>query len=330
MEETEVDTAGSYAIAVYFLYPLWLCGAAFLFWMFKRQHALHAAKAHARVHPETDVHDEYGLTSNDKKIQAALKEGMRVEAFLEGEWLPGTISEIPSGDEKKWKVELDVNEDNPLCNGDTIESPSVKLMEGQQVPTTKGKRCLKRCCPCRSLIEKSCPCCKTLCPLLFESSEFIIGTAAYCVPALVLIVLGTTQLPLEKPYCATEPRSDLSAVVDEPAERFSMVWCEIGALSSVLLGFLGFCTYVLAFSMLLRNVMKNITEERVRNSKHRLAEQRAEQRNRAMETGRPVILDSKNSKKDAGQDRFQISEMNLKEERPEPIWQDYDGRIFDI
>jgi len=158
--------------------------------------------------------------------------------------------------------------------------------------------------------------------IICKSTGTLIGTAFYVVAALAILVLGLVQLPLDKPYCAREPRfgASLLAWVEEPAQRYAVVWCEYGPIASVLLSFLAFCNFLLAFSMSLRKVLKIYHEARRRRWKARMQHQR----DVAASTGGAI-------EEDIGRDLgkgFQRAKMIPKDAEPRVMHEDYDGRVF--
>lgn len=162
--------------------------------------------------------------------------------------------------------------------------------------------------------------CKKACHFMIQSAETLIGTGVFVVSFVALVVVGGVQLPLDKPPCAKEPSYSIDAFWTEPAERISVVWCEQGALATVLLGALSFCQFLLVFSMLFGKVVKFRAEKHAREAKKRLKLQKQ----KAMDTG-AAIEDGPDY--GAG---FRVGKMIPKEPLPDAIFQDYDGRVFDL
>lgn len=90
-------------------------------------------------------------------------------------------------------------------------------------------------------------------------------------------------------------------------------------MAAVGLGFYAFCTFALAFSQLWIKVRKFYGEER----RKRLKEIRLKAIERAAKTGETIITE-----KDYGPG-FRIQKMIPKEEMPEHVFEDYDGKIYD-
>lgn len=297
MAETEVSGAGQWAIAVFALAGVWSTALWFAISL-----VLIARSRHPKVHPEADARapKPTGLVALEDQAKAVIEVGARVEAECDGEWKIGTVRSETGGE---YSIQLD--------GGDlTALTRNVKLVE-----VKKKKRC-KKCCRCGCcVLVYHLPCCKKLIHVLVLLSEGIIGISAFGFSFIALVVAGATQLPMEQPKCASDPVS-FDWIFDEPVERFSVVWCEMGALSAVLLSFLAFSDFVLCFSMSLRKVLKHRHEEHVRTQKVEL--QRI--KTAAVVNWEPV-------EKESG---FRVKHMIPKEDAPVPIWSDYDGRVFDV
>jgi len=162
--------------------------------------------------------------------------------------------------------------------------------------------------------------CKNLLKFMFKSIETIIGTGIFVISGIAIVVTGGAQLPMERPDCAKEPRFAPIAWAEEPAERFSIVWCELGAIASVCLSALAFCCFLLAFSMSFVKVRKIAHEDQKRKKKKKLKklQDKAKEKGQAVDEG-----------PDYGEG-FRIQKMIPKEPVPEAIFSDYDGRIFDV
>jgi hypothetical protein len=94
--------------------------------------------------------------------------------------------------------------------------------------------------------------------VIVKSAEAIIVTAVYFFWAAGLISVGIVQLPLEKPECAAPSDSIVSfkAWGEVPINRYEAVWCDMGALAGVGVGFLGFCNFSFIAAMLFNKMIK--------------------------------------------------------------------------
>lgn len=155
-----------------------------------------------------------------------------------------------------------------------------------------------------------------------KTQAALIGTAIFAASAIGIVIIGGTQVPMEKPYCARKPRLSVSllAWAEEPTERAAVTWCEYGPIASVGLGFISFCCFLLAFSMTLVKVRKMNNEDQIRQLKIKIKRQREQ----AAETGDVV-----ESATDYGPG-FRIQKMVPKEKAPLHVHEDYDGRVFDV
>lgn len=177
----------------------------------------------------------------------------------------------------------------------------------QQAENTRLKRCQKICKKCVKFV--------------LMSVETMVGTAVFVVSAIAIIVTGGVQLPKEKPECAIEPESamNLGAWIAEPVRRYEIVWCEYGPLAAVGLSFLGFCCFLLGFSMSLRRAVYFYHEERKRVFKLKLRQQKQ----KAKETGEAV-----EEGPDLGEG-FRVGKMCAQDALPDCMFEDYDGKVFD-
>lgn len=156
---------------------------------------------------------------------------------------------------------------------------------------------------------------------MLKSVETMIGSAIFIASFIAIVVVGSVQLPLNKPECAKEPTYAINALADELVEKISIVWCEQGAVASVLLSSMSFCYFLLAFTMLLSKVMKYQKQKRMRLHKQKLREQEK----MAQETGGAVHDETR----DYGEG-FQLAKMAAKDPVPGAIFQDMDARIFEL
>lgn len=171
-----------------------------------------------------------------------------------------------------------------------------------------------------SRFKKMKKCCKKCCKFIFHSIETIVGLAFFVASGITLVVVAGLKLPMDKPYCADEPVDSLLGWSEEPPRRVAVVWCENGAMASVLLSFLAFCYFLLAFTMTLLVVQKFRLEERKRQYKRKLLEMRV----KSISKGEAV-----EDQADYGIG-FRVQKMAPKEGAPDAIFSDYDGRIFDV
>merc|ERR1719199_1566630 len=149
----------------------------------------------------------------------------------------------------------------------------------------------------------------------------MIGTAIFVASAIAIVVTGGVQLPLEKPECAKESRLAVSLIAwaEEPVERYRIVWCEYGSVASLGLSFYSFCCFLLGFSMAFRKSMWFYHEERKRKYKRNL------NRSREKATGKgDAVEDGPNYG-----EGFRVAKMIPADPRPEHMFEDYNGRVFD-
>lgn len=163
--------------------------------------------------------------------------------------------------------------------------------------------------------------CKKICHVIFKSTEMLIGAGIFAISGIALVVIGGVQLPMDKPECAAEPSPVISASrwIDEPNERVAIIWCDLGAIASVVLATFAFCCFLLGFSMSFFKARKYRREEHKRRFKLKLRKQRE----KTLETGE-AIEEGPNYG-----EGFRIEKMVPKEALPEVVWSGYDGRIFE-
>lgn len=216
-----------------------------------------------------------------------------------------------------------------------LENMTAEEIEDKQAmeELRQEKKCRKRC---KKKCKHNCRRCwrtlhhfkqikkvaKKLCKLLMKTQASMVGTAAFVATAILLVILGGTQMPKERPFCARKPRMPIypAAWAQEPAQRYAVVWCEYGSMASVGLGFVAFCCFLLAFSMSFVKVKTQYNADRTKKLKLRLKNQREH----AVETGE--VVESEGVDYGPG---FRIQKMIPKESEPKAVYEDYDGRIFD-
>jgi hypothetical protein len=211
--------------------------------------------------------------------------------------------------------------------------------------------------------------------------EAIIVTAVYFFWAAALISVGITQLPLEKPECAAPADSvvSLKAWGEVPLVRFEAVWCDMGALAGVGLGFLGFCNFSFVSAMLFNKMVKQDHEAELlakglkqkkeaivmaqrrstvrqsiairqsqigdlpgtplglprRESSANLGSKRGStlsltHRGSMASLALPPVPEADSETKPKVNHRYHKEDHVTKEDAPLPVYEDYDGRLFDI
>lgn len=175
--------------------------------------------------------------------------------------------------------------------------------------------------------------------MVCESTGIIIVLAAYCVAAAGLVVLGMTQLKWDTTECAAERDSftDFKAWAEAPLDRIELVWCDVGAWAGAGIGFLGFYNYAFVCAMLLNKIIKYdqeviaAAEAEREKALHRLEFER--KRTAMARQNAPTTPDNEVTQvqeKVEHQHHFHSSDHIPKEERPVAVYEDWDGRLFDI
>jgi len=293
-EEIRVTSTGYWAITVFALSGAWIASMWFVVIM------VGLARKSARVHP-------IGHRGSGK---------------------PGpqlALEDVQGEDAKEARLEEEIQQERKCRRRCTKRC---KLRCRRRWTRCKRRcRCCARLASCCKKCSNKCAACiptrlKKICKAMVKTQAALIGTAVFAASAIVLVIVGGTQLPMERPYCARKPRLSVSllAWMEEPAERDAVTWCEYGPMASVGLGFISFCCFLLAFSMTLIKVRKMYNEERMRKLKIRLKQNRE----KAAETGQEM-----ESGTDYGPG-FQIQKMVPKEKAPPHVFEDYDGRVFDV
>lgn len=292
-EEIRVTSTGYWAMTVFALSGAWTASLTFVIVM------VGLARKSARVHP-------LRRSSGGPGLQLALGD-------VEGE----------DAEEARLEEEIYLEK---KCRIRCLKKCKLKCRR-------RWTRC-KRRCPCCARLASCCKKCwkkftavvptrvKKICKFLVKTEAAMIGTAVFASSAIGIGIAGATQLPMESPFCARKPRLAVSlfAWAEEPAQRYAVTWCEYGPIAAVGLGFISFCCFLLAFSMTLVKVQKMYNEERIRRLKIRLKtnRERAAEHGEEMETGT-----------DYGPG-FRIQKMVPKEKAPAHVFEDYDGRVFDV
>lgn len=193
--------------------------------------------------------------------------------------------------------------------------------------------------PDNSVSRKMGRCCKKFCKCMLRSTETLIGVAIFGASAIALVLAGLLELPKERPPCAEQPRAEPVAWVDEPVKRMAVVWCEYGANSAVFICFLGYCCCMLGFAMLLRNAKKyNAEDRRTKFKKKAQNDRRMSSKRTSMRTSTKSSAGTASIGSGASAmpndsyaiEGFQVKQMIPKEAVPEPVFEDMDGRIFDV
>lgn len=149
--------------------------------------------------------------------------------------------------------------------------------------------------------------------------ETVLGALVFLVTGAGLVVLGITQLPKDKPFCALEAYSvsELKRWFDEPVHRMGAVWCDPGAWASTCFGSLAYCNHGLVCSMLLNKIVKYNGEARIRKHKQKL------------QAARDRALSSERHSHHAPGPHIPKHAAKEKEV-PLPMHEDLDGRVFDV
>jgi hypothetical protein len=304
-EEIRIRESGLWAIAIFALAGVWIAALWFVLI------SVGLCKS-ARVHPASHHDDHHHHLHDDPKPKRHDPNQLALEAPVEEEQAEG--EELKAGKKKCCR------RCRCCCFKCKCCKRCAKKLGGRCLPKgssggRSGEGGGSRC-------QNFCRVCKKMCKFIVKTQATMIGAAFFVATAIIIVVTGLTQLPQETPFCARKPRmpGSLLAWADEPAQRYAVIWCEMGSQASVGLAFVAYCYFLLAFSVSLGSVRIMYHEDRLKRVKLKLKQQREH----AAETGDVV-----ESATDYGPG-FRIQKMIPKEPIPKRAHEDYDGRVFDV
>lgn len=335
--ETEVSSAGIWAIVVYSLAGLWISSLVHV--VFKVGIEIRAARASMRVKPQPPPSEQVEELPASPKGLLAIADGSPTNTNLRSsvgsktrssglpaltDWSPKSTKESSHGPRHSGRAVSPIGRPSGLRVSRSSSATHISMWS--IVSDGKPKKCRR----CRR-------CCRRCLRVIFKSTELLLVIAVYVVLAGGLIIAGVTQLPKDKPECAAEPASffDPKAWVEAPVDRMQAVWCDIGALAGAGLGFLGYCNYVFVSAMLLNKVVKQDSDARALAQAQQEKELR-DLHNHRRSASRQSVASRPPSEKQITEEKVKVdhhyhaSDHIKKEMKPEPVYEDYDGRLFDI
>lgn len=164
-------------------------------------------------------------------------------------------------------------------------------------------------------------------------------TTSTIMKTTVIASLGQTMddpVPTRPPVVCSSPPPDtgeppsrpeytgLLAWSHVPADRMGVLWCEYGEWAAVAFGALIYCCHVVLCSLTMKKWLTYSTEEQRRRFNVKMARARTKSKDSGVSKD---FGDEKPSMDEVG---FRLDLMAKKDPRPEYLYRDMDGRIFDV